>query len=230
MSRSTTGAYGDFPSYYYENGNLFGSYLKGHTPGQSWDVRTEVERLGSSNADSRASTKRVTRRPRATRFEPLTKVGDFVQSNLAPDAAAWLLRVLRGSSPAGGEDPYEQLDLWVAEQCWTEKQQQLMLTRLELALLEAERSREPGRGQRRSATRQAAKKNRSKKEARPVAQRSRPRSEFGPASRVCSLCSADLSEAERSRSARLRSIFLGQAYCTEHADKFEALLSGGKTT
>ena len=37
--RSTTGAYGDFPDYYYDSGNLFGSYLLGKASAMSRDTR-----------------------------------------------------------------------------------------------------------------------------------------------------------------------------------------------
>jgi hypothetical protein len=40
--RSTTGAYGDFPEYYYKPGNQFGAYRLGRTPEMSSDTRREL--------------------------------------------------------------------------------------------------------------------------------------------------------------------------------------------
>ena len=42
MSRSTTGAYGDFPEYYYERGNQFGGLLAWSRPMPTRDQRMEA--------------------------------------------------------------------------------------------------------------------------------------------------------------------------------------------
>jgi hypothetical protein len=56
VSKSTTGAYGDFPDYYYERGNQFSTYLRGGAPTQSWDQR--MERTLVANTGPIVHTKR----------------------------------------------------------------------------------------------------------------------------------------------------------------------------
>lgn len=61
--KSTTGAYGEFPNYYYKPGNLFGSYLLGKSARMSRDTRRELEMLEGGFAVIRPSVRRAPERP-----------------------------------------------------------------------------------------------------------------------------------------------------------------------
>jgi hypothetical protein len=238
---STTGAYGEFPPYYYEKGNLFGSYLLGHTPRQSWDVRMEVEHLGTFTIpEPTAPPRRANARPiRQPRKQPTTELGRYARQHLTMAGASRILQALQSKRKASVDlagDPYEALDAYIAE-AFTAAEERRVLDRLKLLAAAAERER--ATKARRKKDRRAAKdsgrsrpsagKPRSPQHDHPRAASplSAPEESRPPArvSSTCAMCGAALSDAERNRSAARRSIFLGQAYCAHHASKVEALFS-----
>lgn len=238
---SSSGAYGDFPSYYYERGNLFGSYLLGHIPAQSWDVRTEIKYLGTSGIPD-APTRRVQsprRAPRVPQKPPTSELSRYVRNHVSPAGAARILLALqaqRRATVAATGDSYESLDEYIVG-ALTPEEQQIVLVRLKLAAIGAERERSAKERQKRKRSKSRPAQAGARRESAPAKPRNpgRPLVRAAPKApkplrsvtvpSTCAMCGATLSETERARSARLHAIFLGQAYCTQHADKVEGLLS-----
>ena len=117
MSKSTSGAYGDFPDYYYESGNQFGAFLLGKTVGRSWDTRMEATLVpgGGPIVHGPGGPRGVVRRP-ATKPELSAhdELMIYVRGMLSTKAAANVLNALAAARGVvdvpTARDPYEALD------------------------------------------------------------------------------------------------------------------------
>jgi len=113
MTKSTTGAYGDFPDYYYERGNQFGAYLLGRTPAQSWDARMEATLEANTGPIIYPSGAPPAAAPKAD-SNPHDELMVYVRAMLSPTAAARILNALAHEQgirdvPTDA-DPYRALD------------------------------------------------------------------------------------------------------------------------
>jgi hypothetical protein len=215
---SSNGAYRDFPSYYYKQGNLFGAYLLGHTAKPSWDVRTETERLGNFRIPDAPSRhrRRAVRPAKAPARMPKSELGEYVRRYVSEAGALRVLNALqtaKGEPLTRGEDPYLVLDLYILRRL-APAEQRTVLERLKAAALEESRTR---------------KKNvRKPRPAQKADLRPKPAAEPRPRKIVvastCAMCGAALSEEERALSVKRHATFLGQAYCGTHAEQVASLL------
>jgi hypothetical protein len=227
--RSTSGAYGDFPDYYYKSGNLFGSYLLGKTAPISRDTRREVEALGGGYPVVRPGPKPAPLKGKTTPHEALM---NYVRASVTPAGANRIIAALaqhRGVAlpELSTVDPYELLDKFAIEHL-TPRDQLRVRVRLERVARElaADERKRQQRGAKRAkksgATPRA--KSRKGKHGAPLA-RARAVSDLPKPSTACALCGATLTRLEQTRCRREPKVFMSQAYCTEHADRLKALLS-----
>jgi hypothetical protein len=235
--RSTTGAYGDFPEYYYKPGNQFGAYLLGRTPSMSWDTRKELGLRDGEGPPVSVPRGRANGGPRPQAHKPTPKLTPhdilmaYIRASVSPDGAAWILVELaaaRGVSAAGlaGNDVYQRLDAFAIAHL-TDEQQVEVLRRLRLAVDEARKSARPKAKPRRERRDQPKQKRRETKKAPKATARDRapdrPRTQSAATGR-CALCNEVLSPQERRASELDASIFLGHLYCSDHAAKVRAAL------
>jgi len=239
--KSTTGAYGSFPGYYYERGNLFGSFLRGGSARKSWDTLKELEVLGSGGP---AIHVRSPGEPRVRRFQ--TPLAQYVHRTFGAESAELILRALGGTRAAVDGDVFAALDAYVVA-ALSPAERETVQRRLEEALaLAGEKQRAHLREQRRRVSggkKAPTKKRRGNKRAeevsreQPAAANGRPPStrNSGPKVKVpppisrCSMCPIVLSEEERTFSARNADVFLGHGYCMEHGRKLLALFQPEST-
>jgi hypothetical protein len=212
MSRSTTGAYGNFPDYYYERGNLFGSYLLGDAPPLSADTRKELEVVGGGSSlinPTRPGSRPSDRTPHAALME-------YVRANVDRTDASYLLAALveaRGAPLArsNGSDPYGQLDEFFNSYL-TSGQQREVLKRLRAAVAEGNR-----RMRRRLAGARRSRKAKSRKRPRRSNVKEVWVGRNGPGQ--CGICGGNISDEARAACAAERELFQGHAYCMEHIEK-----------
>jgi hypothetical protein len=218
---STTGAYGDFPDYYYDSGNLFGSYLLGKTPALARDTRRELEALDGGFAVSLPRPRPVSRPKRSAHDELMT----YARRCLSAEGALRVVAALAASRgvpmpEAKGQDPFDLLDDFAFRHLSPDDQLRIRL-RLEQSVREiaaADRKRLAAEGSRKKRSR-PPRRNRTD---RPTM---RAREDATPAN-ICAICGTHVTEAEQLRCRADSRIFVSQAYCTEHADKVKALLTG----
>lgn len=227
MSKSTTGAYGDYPDYYYDSGNQFGAYLLGKTPKQSWDARMEGTLVPSGGPY-------VAPAPRAPRPRLAASTHDqlmtWIRGTISRSGARRILETMaaeRGYTlPEPLGDPYLALDQFALD-VLTEQQQRVVLKRLRDAYMQAtrpRRSRPRSRGPKSSKPLESATSRRRLPKTGVV----RPTEEkpTGVDPRSCSLCGRLLTKSEQAESRRDTSIFLGHGYCTGHAAQVRGLFTG----
>lgn len=234
MSKSTTGAYGDFPDYYYKKGNLFGSYLIGHTATISRDTRREVEVVGGGFPVIHASAPRpITPINKATPLTPHYVLMAFVRTRLSPKAVRHILGALAGVRGVqlrdlSSGDPYDQLDRFVIGNL-TKDEQLLVLRRLREATRHAKA--EQARRAPRTATQRPGRAKRRKRRnssyepgmAKAPIETLRDTLRFGAGK--CEMCGATASPQDRARCEAEPHLFLGHVYCAVHVEKLRLTLS-----
>jgi hypothetical protein len=221
--RSTTGAYGEFPDYYYERGNLFGSYLLGHTAGMSHDTRRELEALDGGFPVIRPTPHR---QPSALR-PPLTshdRLMDFIRTTIPPDGVRHILRALAAArgvdlSTLSGGDPYARLDDFAIRHL-TDEQLRKVRANLERVV----RWSRPRRLSRSAAERLSAPPRKAKKQRTPAGTKRR-RQDDHPDQRCCALCHTPVTGDDRAYCAAKPHLFMGRVYCASHIPKIEALFT-----
>jgi hypothetical protein len=227
--RSTSGAYGDFPDYYYTSGNLFGTYLLGKAAPMSRDTRRELETLGGGYPVVRPT-------PRPTRQDKLTPhaaLMNYVRASVTPEGAKRIIAALaqhRGVAvpELSAAEPYELLDRFAIEHLSARDQVRIRVrlekAARELATEERKRRRRSAKRPKKAKASGQAANSRNGRPGPPAGQtRARPDRPQSPT--VCALCGATLTRAEQTRCAHEPKVFLSQAYCTEHADRVRALFA-----
>ena len=233
---STTGAYGDFPDYYYSRGNLFGSYLLGPAAPMSWDTRKELEMLGGGHAFIKPRKSA----PAKTPGTPRDVLIGYLRAHVSAAGAHRVLTALaaaRGVELAGqaGKDPYDALDDFALKHL-TIDQQRVVLGRLRCAVADAEeeyRKRQRQARQERSkgarGRRTTAPRAKAKAKAKPAhvteAKRSRAPEPASIDVTRCSLCDCPTSQEDRSASEARARLLLGRVYCAEHREQVLALFA-----
>jgi hypothetical protein len=228
--KSTTGAYNDFPEYYYSAGSLFGSYLLGRSAKMSRDTRRDLETQGSQDP---VFVKRPRRSPGSTKsaVSPADELMEYVRSMVSKKGAARIVGSLAahkgldlGSIP--GTSPLEKLDALVRRM--SPADQRKVLSRLEAVAEEAWERERRRQVQAAAATRKRTHqpKNSRKKGPQKLQRERRPEpqgnaSETRQTSRssggVCGICLEPLSAVELAFCDRQRAVLLGHADCTSHA-------------
>jgi hypothetical protein len=220
--RSTTGAYGDFPDYYYGSGNLFGSYLLGKAPAMSRDTRRELEVLEGGFAVSLPRPKPVSG-PKRTAHDELMS---YARTCLSPQGAMRVVAALAASRGVpiperNRRTPFDLLDDFAFRHLSPEDQLRIRI-RLEQSV------REIAAADRRQRAAEQSRKERSRKPG--SSRRTSPAApairKHAPHADACALCGASLTEAEQLRCRADSEAFVSQVYCTEHADKVKALFRG----
>jgi hypothetical protein len=226
--RSTSGAYGDFPDYYYKSGNLFGSYLLGKAAPMSRDTRRELEALEGGYPVIRPAPRLARPQEKAT---PHAALMNYVRASVTPDGARRIVAALaqhRGLTvpELSTADAYDLLDKFAIENL-TPRDQLRVRIRLEKARdVAAEERRRRQRSAKRPQKSKAESQSKSRKRP-PSAPTTSARNvaELAKQPTTCALCGATLTRLERTRCAREPRVFLSQAYCAEHADRVRALFA-----
>jgi hypothetical protein len=249
VTKSTTGAYAPYPDYYYESGNLFGSFLLGHTPPMSSDTKHDVAVEGGGILVTSHSTKKSASRRQAhgkATSEPIvdmhTLLMEFVRRVVGKKGARRILESLalaRGVEPPRNGNAFDLLDRFVIEHL-TQTQQTVVLERLAAVIANTSppTAGTNGRGnkakprQRRGNKSQQKDAKPAKHNASPASTKPREATSTGVSSRrknesirVCAFCGIAVTEADQRR-CELQPVFLGNIYCSAHASKIESLLTG----
>jgi hypothetical protein len=221
--KSTTGAYGDFPEYYYDDGNLFGDYLLGRKPRVSTADQKEFELLGGGGPVIRPRKEPCNRNGTARASSPRSELLAYIKDTIRPkDAREVFLSLARvkgltvPSRSAG--DPYDDLDEFVLA-VLTPDEQCVVLVRLKQAHKETrERRRLQAQRNRRASAKSSRRKN-------PKGRRTPQRSslQWGRHGRgKCAACGAALSEADQVESLASKALLSGLAYCSDDIAKLRA--------
>jgi len=219
---STTGVYGDFPDYYYESGNLFGSYLGGKGPRMSRDTKREIAQTGGGMVIYHPTREVGVGDARVVRPSPEKELIAFVQNLVSEEGATDFLLTVAASrgealKPVELQNPKETLIRFVRS-LRAETQREL-LARLEAgarAALNAELKRRNG-GRRKRKAHQRGARSRSRK-----GEQTRSATES-----VCALCGDRLSAAQV-RVCLADPLFLGHVYCADHTAKLRTTLGAGE--
>lgn len=235
MSKGTTGAYGDFPDYYYKAGNQFGAYLLGKTPSTSWDLRADMEALGPQHAPI------IRARPPGS-IKPSGDALEYIRSYFSTGAIRHLALTLAAARAVDVRhlvdgDPTAALARVLDSLSPPERRR--VLDRLR-RVVDAASSGRPSATRRvnlnssdsapRPRTRRRTKQKRkvggaealgsrhqAVKRQHPV--RSQPLPKTSPTPAACAICDVQLSLEEQSLWSRHRDLFLSHGYCTEHGTK-----------
>jgi hypothetical protein len=213
-----------------EEGSLFRRFLLGQDVAPSWDTRKEVE-YGAAYTDGRGAPI-INGRPRERsspresvllRYIRLTVATEDVEGALAAYAEQHSIPLdLRP-----GDDPCAKLEELVLSRA-TPQQREAVLARLQ-GFVHAQRSaRKRKKPRRRKPLHYLADRDRRqlrRKRGRSGSKRivAKGGKAATAASRTCSLCGAQLTPREVDACSRARSVFLGQMYCTSHAEQVRAL-------
>ena len=140
--KSTTGAYGDFPDYYYERGNQFGSFLLGRSQRMSPATRKEVEALeGGSmviHVPEARHTKALKDAPKTAHGQLMDFVGTKIRREDDRFVRSSLARARGVQVPPSGRDPNAQLADFILRHL-TAADARVVLQRLRAVVEQAER-------------------------------------------------------------------------------------------
>lgn len=226
MSKSTTGAYGDFPDYYYTRGNQFSTYLRGKTLHETWDQRMEKTLVADTvpTVGPRSSIPAPAKTPRPKPSKPKAAARvlasptlAFARSNLSSQEIRDLALTLGKDkgidvSRQAARDPVVALSVALAE--LSSKEEQGLLERL----------------RERSTISASPMKIRPPKAAkRPSAQQPRPREREKSvrAPTHCSVCSVELATDDIAFWSANRAAFFEHGYCRACGGKMLVVFGAG---
>lgn len=212
--KSTTGAYGDFPDYYYEKGNQFGIYLTGQPRPKSWDDRHEHSVDGGHTVINLPG--HAPKRSPQSLSERLTEV---VRVALTPEGAQRLLTQLAQahrldleSRPSG--DAKDQLRTFLLTRL-SEGEQRLVLERLEAGAVAAYAA-ELEKRRRSRANRRRRSRNRGQRiRTSPVSN--------SATQRACAICGFRVSKSQ-AKACLADPLLMGHVYCVDHAVNIRRVL------
>jgi hypothetical protein len=218
---STTGAYGDYPSYYSDAGNLFNAFLNGSSVAQSSDTKRELEVEPNMGPTIVTGTRAHARAP----VVMTTALGRFVQKHFAAAVVRDILKRL-GSTDLE-RDPYVALDALLGRLDRAKRAELLDLLQSSLDRARAntnrrtaQPSRAPGEKRRPRASKPPV------VPAKPVPARAKKATQR-PTRRdaACPMCGEQVTVADHRRCENHPAIFLGRTYCEAHAVKLVAMFA-----
>jgi hypothetical protein len=212
VSKSTTGAYGDFPDYYYERGNQFGVYLSGKVPRESWDDRHEHAVDGGITVVAPAA--RGSRPPTVAE-----RLAEIVRVALTNEGAKRVYAELAGAEeiPTTSNGDVKESLVRVLTTRLTPQQQRRILMRLEAGAAKAH-ARDIER------KRRSSRRSRRRRPSTAPMNASTPRT-ASAGTQKCALCRKKVSKAQ-AKTCLADPLLMGHIYCIDHVAKVRGVLGG----